>query len=77
MSSIPSVATYNERVKLRANALDRASTASIAVGLFAPLTAFFLGQAPLSAWQAVPFLGWLATAALLHYGAYRYLGAMR
>jgi hypothetical protein len=33
---------YNEKTKLLANALDRASTASITVGVLAPLAAAFL-----------------------------------
>ena len=46
------VAIDNERTKLAANALDRASTASLAVGIFAPLATLLLGQAP------IPCLGW-------------------
>ena len=36
----------NERTKLLANALDRASTACLAVGILAPLAAAMQAQAP-------------------------------
>lgn len=35
---------YNEQTKLLANALDRASTACVAVGIFTPLASIFLGD---------------------------------
>ena len=71
----------NERTKLLANALDRASTASVALGVFAPIaTTFFtgpvtgeLGWLKLAVGAAI----WLATAVALHLAARLVLGALR
>jgi hypothetical protein len=60
-----SVSIRNERVKLTAQALDRVSTACVAIGVFAPLAAGLLDKAigPL----AIAALGgWLAAAIMLH-----------
>ena len=70
----------NERTKLLANALDRASTACIAVGLIAPMVVI-LGQ-PLSdfamSWtDAKGSVIWLFAAIVLHMAGRRVLGGLR
>jgi hypothetical protein len=68
----------NERTKLAANALDRASTACLAVGILAPLVALFQSLAsPPLAGVAVSFAGWLAAAIMLHFAARRMLGGLK
>ena len=66
----------NERTKLLANALDRASTACLAVGILAPVSASLLGSGPTEAAGGLilSFAGWTATAVVLHLGARRLLG---
>jgi hypothetical protein len=52
-----------ERVKLLANWFDRASTAMLTIGIFAPLAAAMYSQPPQAVPVAVYFLGyvfWLA-----------------
>jgi hypothetical protein len=62
----------NESLKLTANALDRASTAFVTIGVLAPIAAsiYASGGAGLS---ALAFLGsvfvWLLCAIALHLGA--------
>ncbi|MFT3974437.1 MAG: hypothetical protein QM699_13600 [Amaricoccus sp.] len=65
-------ASDNERTRLAANALDRASTACLAVGIFARLSAATLGSAhvPLLG-IVVSFAGWLAAAIMPHMAARR------
>ena len=68
----------NERTKLTANALDRASTACLAVGIFAPLGGLTQGLAnppPLSV--ALAFAGWFCCAIVLHIGARRLLRGLK
>jgi membrane protein implicated in regulation of membrane protease activity len=73
-----SAAIDNERTKLTANALDRASTACLAVGILAPLATLLQGLARLpGAGIAVSFTGWLAAAVVLHIGARRALRGLR
>ena len=68
----------NERTKLAANALDRASTACLAVGIFAPLATLLQGQLhPPLAGVAVSFAGWLGAAIVLHFGGRRMLGGLK
>jgi hypothetical protein len=63
----------NERTKLLANALDRASTACIALGIFAPLAA-----APRVSFALfVSLAGWSAAAIMLHLAARWTLGSLR
>lgn len=76
------IAIHNERTKLLANGLDRASTAAVAGGIFTPLGGFLynLGGAP-------PPGGALTVAAImyvalfvgvaLHFAARRVLGRLR
>lgn len=70
------VAIDNERTKLTANALDRASTASVAVGILAPLAAVLQGQAIPSLGVVVSFAGWLAVGIVPHIFARRVLGGL-
>jgi hypothetical protein len=68
----------NERTKLAANALDRASTACLAVGILAPLATLLQGQVhPPLVGIGVSFAGWLVAAIVLHFGARRALGGLR
>jgi hypothetical protein len=71
-----SVSIRNERVKLTASALDRASTGCLVVGIFAPLAAF--PQSTNSrAGLIVSVMVWLAAAVVLHIVARRVLGRLR
>ena len=78
MRGVPSIAIDNERTKLAANALDRASTACLAVGIFAPIAALAQGNAHVP-WlgASLSFGGWLVAAIVLHIGARRVLGGLR
>lgn len=68
----------NERTKLTANALDRASTACLAVGIFAPLASLLRVQDHLPASGIlVSFAGWLIAGTVLHVGARRALGGLK
>ena len=71
----------NERTKLLANALDRASTASLALGVFAPVAAAFFGaqtggEVPWPTLTIGAFI-WLAGAIALHLAARLVLGGLR
>ena len=63
----------NERTKLFANALDRASTACLTVGVATPLAAWLYDiggfRAVSSPGTFVPMLGWILTALVLHLSA--------
>jgi hypothetical protein len=72
-----SVAIDNERTRLFANALDRASTACLAVGIFAPLSGLVQTQFRFSPAAAVAIAGWFSAAIVLHYAARRVLGGLR
>ena len=68
----------NERRKLLANAVDRASTACITIGVATPLAGAIYNingfRQALATWElAVGLLGWLATAIALHFAARRAL----
>jgi hypothetical protein len=72
----------NERIKLIANALDRASTACIAVGILAPIVTTLIHWGETNAGPNVIFLmlaglGWLSIALALHLAAQRVLGKLR
>ena len=72
---------HNERTKLTANALDRASTACLTVGALGPAVAslYGLGNAGVSALGGLIALGslfWLIAAAVLHFMARRGLGRL-
>jgi hypothetical protein len=71
---------FNERVKLAATALNTLATASVAVGVLAPLSAILygLGVTPRPLWQIVlSAVVWLLIGGGLHYGAQRLLGRLR
>lgn len=70
------VAIENERTKLSTNALDRSSTASLAVGIFAPLSGLTQGRLHIAPAAAIAIAGWFAAAVVLHYGARRVLGGL-
>ena len=70
----------NERTKLLAGALDRASTACITVGLLAPVAAVLYGAtgallAPVG--FAVISSAWFLMAVVLHLTARRILGGLK
>jgi hypothetical protein len=72
----------NERTKLLANALDRASTSCFTVGIATPLAGWlynvggFRGNVG-SVDIIVAFLGWSVAAAVLHLIARRVLGGLK
>lgn len=69
--------TEKEQTKLFANALDRASTACLAIGVLTPMGALFFGQPPGIRTPLPPIrLGivtWLVCAWILHMAAQRAL----
>ena len=70
----------NERLKLVAGALDRASTACIAVGLIAPVSAAIYQVALPQTGIGIFIVGaviWILAAAGLHLFAQRVLGGLR
>lgn len=73
---------HNERTKLLANALDRASTTCFTVGIVTPAAGFlynvagFRGAVGVVALVAGLF-GWFTAAVLLHLAARRALGGLR
>ena len=63
---------HNERTKLLANALDRASTACITVGVFAPTAAAIytsVSSMTSSRNLIIGAIAWIFTAAVLHISA--------
>ena len=68
---------HNERVKLLANALDRASTACLTVGIAAPLATYLYGSGHVGLGNvlAASYL-WLCAAFGLHGLARRVLGGL-
>lgn len=70
----------NERAKLLANALDRASTACLTVGVFGPAVAFLYGMGTVHISPVALGVGgavWLTAAVLLHLLAQRTLGRLQ
>lgn len=68
---MPSDLVHNERTKLLANALDRASTAALAVGVLGPIVTASYGLGPSD--RPFPLLGlivgtilWMIVAVSLH-----------
>ncbi|TPG41937.1 hypothetical protein EAH89_28230 [Roseomonas nepalensis] len=60
-------AARNERTKLLANALDRASTACVTVGVLAPMAAvLYTGSQPSPWLLGLGVLAWLVVARALH-----------
>lgn len=70
---------HNERTKLLANALDRASTAALVVGVFGPITGYLYGAQPNSTGFAIAIGSavWMIGAAVLHYFARRALRSLQ
>jgi len=71
---------HNEKAKLLANALDRASTACFAVGVLGPLAAAFYSVSgfPTGFWPFVlGALCWFLATFGLHIEAQRVLGRLR
>ena len=71
---------HNERTKLLANALDRASTACLTVGVLGPTAAalYGIGADHASAWIiGIGSLLWLSAAGVLHWFARYVLGRLR
>ncbi len=72
----------NERTKLLANALDRASTACLTIGIITPLAGYVYGLVDIAftfgrIWPALSVLGWLASAIALHLWARRILKGLK
>jgi len=65
---------HNERIKLMANAIDRASTACIVVGLLTPLVS---GTIEADWYTAASVCIWLSIALILHWAANRILGRLK
>lgn len=67
----------NERTKLLANALDRVSTACIAVGIFVPFGAAMGDFGLTPSWTGVFSTSvWISAAIALHLGARSVLGGL-
>lgn len=69
----------NERTKLLANALDRASTACVTVGILAPIAAVIYGLPGNSppVWLFIlATIFWLFAAVVLHMAARNVLGGL-
>jgi hypothetical protein len=70
----------NERIKLRANALDRASTACLAVGVLGPAVGFLYGVSAANVPRLLLVIGstmWLSAAVALHLLSWRTLGGLK
>lgn len=71
----------NERTKLLANALDRASTACFTVGVATPIAGYLYGvisfAAPFGYWLFLTAVGWLVIAIALHLLARRILKGLK
>lgn len=72
------VLVQNERVKLRANALDRLSTASVAAGFIGPFASMSSGgfASAISPSIIASTAVWLVAAFVLHMGAQFMLGRL-
>lgn len=70
---------HNERTKLTANALDRASTACLTVGVLGPAAAalYGVGGAAAGRWVIVGAVLWLTASGMLHLMARRTLGSLK
>lgn len=71
---------HNERIKLSAAALDRASTACFAVGALAPLVGSYAapsGNHVSVFWVVLMALAWSLAAVALHFLARRVLRGLR
>lgn len=72
---------HNERTKLLANALDRASTACLTVGVATPIAGYFYGVGNVGALHpallGLLFEFWIIAAVVLHVLARRALGGLQ
>lgn len=73
---------HNERTKLLANALDRASTACLTVGVIGPAAAYLYGVGGTGGVASGFLIGlgslfWLAACAMLHWLARKALGSLK
>ncbi len=73
------VLVQNERAKLRANALDRLSTASVAAGFVAPVASTSNAgfSSGISISIVISTVAWIFTALILHLGAQFTLGKLK
>ncbi|MDX3925665.1 MAG: hypothetical protein QHC90_07625 [Shinella sp.] len=71
----------NERTKLMANAIDRASTACLTVGILTPIAGYLYNLGGLrdgmDVWMTIGLAGWLLTALVLHYIARQVLKGLK
>jgi hypothetical protein len=67
---------WNERTKLLAGSLDRASTVCITVGIATPVSAFMYGSGLGPGTLAAACYVWLTAAFLLHLAGRRILGSL-
>ena len=68
----------NERIKLSAGWLDRASTACLTIGIVTPIAGYVYGLTTLPVWYLVAACYvWLSFAAGLHWLARRMLGRLQ
>jgi hypothetical protein len=69
---------HNERVKLVANALDRASTGALATGIFVPTAAYMFGQSPVG-WDYLlaGIIFWGVLGIIFHVEARRVIATVR
>lgn len=70
---------HNEQIKLAANALDRASTACVTVGVLGPVVAalYGVGSHATAGGIALGAILWLIAGGVLHYMARRTLRSLR
>jgi hypothetical protein len=71
---------HNERLKLLANALDRASTACLMIGIITPVAGYLYGLSRYSGGSGfliAVLCVWLVAAVGLHLAARRVLGGLR
>jgi hypothetical protein len=70
----------NERLKLLANALDRASTSCVTIGFIAPMAAAVYGGGALglsAGFFVIAGVSWILLGVGLHLLAHQVLGALR
>lgn len=68
----------NERTKLLASALDRASTACLTVGVLAPIAAaFYTSAGPPIGPLLIGVFAWMSAAGILHWAARWVLRTLR
>lgn len=82
MSGTAADAVHNERTKLLANALDRASTTCFTVGIVTPGAGYLYNVSGFRSAVGlgvltVGLIGWFVAAVLLHLAARRVLGGLR